>query len=197
MTLAARIIAIVTILFFTIAGFYGFLLGLGLVLLVLAVQLLATRRARWAFLPGPKSRSLGLLVGVAALLALIFGVSVTPPQPRLAAAPTPTVTETVTPSPVTKTVTPTTAPATVTETPTPSTTTVTAPPVTVTAPAAQMAPPSPPAPRISTATPTRASTTYANCTEVRAAGAAPIRPGDPGWDPKFDRDGDGQGCGND
>ncbi|MEB7449170.1 GmrSD restriction endonuclease domain-containing protein [Arthrobacter koreensis] len=35
---------------------------------------------------------------------------------------------------------------------------------------------------------------YANCTAVKAAGAAPIRPGDPGWDPKFDGDGDGVGC---
>ncbi|MBP3045008.1 DUF1524 domain-containing protein [Arthrobacter jiangjiafuii] len=35
---------------------------------------------------------------------------------------------------------------------------------------------------------------YANCTAVKAAGAAPIRPGDPGWDPKFDGDGDGEGC---
>ncbi|MBD8043412.1 DUF1524 domain-containing protein [Arthrobacter sp. Sa2BUA2] len=35
---------------------------------------------------------------------------------------------------------------------------------------------------------------YANCSAVKAAGAAPIRPGDPGWDPKFDGDGDGVGC---
>ena len=35
---------------------------------------------------------------------------------------------------------------------------------------------------------------YANCTAVRAAGAAPIRPGDPGWDPTFDGDHDGVGC---
>lgn len=35
---------------------------------------------------------------------------------------------------------------------------------------------------------------YANCAAVKAAGAAPIRPGDPGWDPKFDGDGDGVGC---
>lgn len=34
----------------------------------------------------------------------------------------------------------------------------------------------------------------ANCSAVKAAGAAPIRPGDPGWDPKFDGDGDGIGC---
>ena len=35
---------------------------------------------------------------------------------------------------------------------------------------------------------------YANCTEVKAAGAAPIRPGDPGFQAKFDRDNDGIGC---
>lgn len=35
---------------------------------------------------------------------------------------------------------------------------------------------------------------YQNCKAVRAAGAAPIRPGDPGWDPKFDGDNDGIGC---
>ncbi len=35
---------------------------------------------------------------------------------------------------------------------------------------------------------------YQNCTEVKAAGAAPITPGDPGWQDKFDRDGDGVAC---
>ncbi|WP_235912271.1 DUF1524 domain-containing protein [Ruania zhangjianzhongii] len=35
---------------------------------------------------------------------------------------------------------------------------------------------------------------YANCSEVRAAGADPIRAGDPGWSPRFDGDGDGVGC---
>ena len=35
---------------------------------------------------------------------------------------------------------------------------------------------------------------YRNCDEVRAAGAAPIFSGDPGWQSKFDRDGDGVGC---
>lgn len=35
---------------------------------------------------------------------------------------------------------------------------------------------------------------YQNCSAVRASGAAPIRVGDPGWDTKFDRDGDGVGC---
>lgn len=35
---------------------------------------------------------------------------------------------------------------------------------------------------------------YANCTAVRAAGAAPIRVGEPGYSGKLDRDGDGVGC---
>ncbi|SOC48897.1 Excalibur calcium-binding domain-containing protein [Blastococcus aggregatus] len=39
-----------------------------------------------------------------------------------------------------------------------------------------------------------ASASYANCAEVKAAGAAPIRVGDPGFSPSFDGDGDGVGC---
>lgn len=35
---------------------------------------------------------------------------------------------------------------------------------------------------------------YENCTAVRAAGAAPITAADPGWQQKFDRDGDGVAC---
>lgn len=35
---------------------------------------------------------------------------------------------------------------------------------------------------------------YANCSEARAAGAAPVRVGDPGYGRHLDRDGDGVGC---
>ncbi|MCR2828260.1 excalibur calcium-binding domain-containing protein, partial [Microbacterium sp. zg.Y909] len=35
---------------------------------------------------------------------------------------------------------------------------------------------------------------YENCTAVRAAGAAPIHAGDPGYSSKLDRDGDGVAC---
>ena len=35
---------------------------------------------------------------------------------------------------------------------------------------------------------------YANCAAARAAGAAPVRRGDPGYGPHLDRDGDGIGC---
>ncbi|AWL85069.1 hypothetical protein BF14_003295 [Streptomyces griseus] len=38
------------------------------------------------------------------------------------------------------------------------------------------------------------STYYKNCDAVRAAGASPIRSGQPGYGPHLDRDGDGVGC---
>jgi micrococcal nuclease len=63
-------------------------------------------------------------------------------------------------------------------------------------------PPPPPPPLPPTDAPRRdrtpdtapANPHYANCDAVRAAGAAPIHPGDPGWQQKFDRDKDGVGC---
>ncbi|MBP6748149.1 MAG: excalibur calcium-binding domain-containing protein [Xanthomonadaceae bacterium] len=41
---------------------------------------------------------------------------------------------------------------------------------------------------------TRGGGVFANCAEARAAGAAPVRRGDPGYGPHLDRDGDGVGC---
>jgi len=38
------------------------------------------------------------------------------------------------------------------------------------------------------------SASFANCTAARAAGAAPVRRGQPGYGPHLDRDGDGVGC---
>ena len=35
---------------------------------------------------------------------------------------------------------------------------------------------------------------FPNCAAVRAAGAAPVRQGDPGYSRRLDRDGDGVGC---
>jgi Excalibur calcium-binding domain len=40
----------------------------------------------------------------------------------------------------------------------------------------------------------RGSGVFANCAEARAAGAAPVRRGEPGYGPHLDRDGDGVGC---
>ncbi len=62
-------------------------------------------------------------------------------------------------------------------------------------PTQAQAPPSPPASAAPPSPPPPAA--YADCAAVRAAGAAPIRRGDPGFEPRFDRDGDGQGCGED
>ncbi|WP_406215772.1 excalibur calcium-binding domain-containing protein [Streptomyces canus] len=38
------------------------------------------------------------------------------------------------------------------------------------------------------------STHYANCTEARAAGAAPVHRGEPGYASHLDRDNDGVAC---
>lgn len=39
-----------------------------------------------------------------------------------------------------------------------------------------------------------ASGAFRNCSEARAAGAAPVYRSDPGYGPHLDRDGDGVGC---
>lgn len=44
------------------------------------------------------------------------------------------------------------------------------------------------------ATPVEPSVYYRNCDAARAAGAAPVRRGDPGYGPHLDRDGDGVAC---
>ena len=41
---------------------------------------------------------------------------------------------------------------------------------------------------------TRPQREFANCSQARAAGAAPVRAGDPGYGRHLDRDGDGVGC---
>ena len=54
-----------------------------------------------------------------------------------------------------------------------------------------------PAPKLepqAVAPPASTSAYYQNCDAVRAAGADPIRTGDPGYSRKLDRDGDGIGC---
>lgn len=43
-------------------------------------------------------------------------------------------------------------------------------------------------------TPTQPDVSYRNCDEVRAAGKAPIKSGDPGFRSELDRDGDGVAC---
>lgn len=62
-------------------------------------------------------------------------------------------------------------------------------------PAPEPAPEPVPAPEPAPApAPAPAPVYYENCDAVRAAGAAPIHAGDPGYSRKLDRDGDGVGC---
>ncbi len=42
--------------------------------------------------------------------------------------------------------------------------------------------------------PAHAEVYYQNCAAARAAGAAPLHRGDPGYSTKLDRDGDGVAC---
>ena len=113
-----------------------------------------------------------------------------------------------TPSEVTVTPTTTVTP-TATVTPTVSATpTITAPEPTETAaartrtvtPTVTVDPPPPPAPDPPDPEPEDddggGTAFYENCDAVRAAGAAPIRRGEPGYSSKLDRDGDGIGCEN-
>ncbi|MDJ0396154.1 DUF1524 domain-containing protein [Rhodococcus sp. G-MC3] len=67
------------------------------------------------------------------------------------------------------------------------------------APAAQPIAPAPapapePVPAAPAPVPAPSRVSYKNCAEVRAAGAAPIRAGQPGFSTKFDGDRDGVGC---
>lgn len=110
-------------------------------------------------------------------------------------------TEPATPAPLVSMVTATAAPVTMTATATATTTatatattttttTVSAPPETVTATATVTAQPLVAVP---TAEP-KADAYYENCDAARAAGAAPVRRGDPGYRSGLDRNGDGVGC---
>jgi outer membrane biosynthesis protein TonB len=53
-----------------------------------------------------------------------------------------------------------------------------------------------PTTRRTTTKPPSTDVYYANCAAVRAAGAAPIHAGEPGYSRKLDRDGDGIACEN-
>ena len=100
---------------------------------------------------------------------------------------------------LTSAVTTTQAPATSAPATTVPLTTVTEPPATTRATTALTSPPVTRAPTATTEatapTATRpSSVSYANCTAVRAAGAAPIYRGEPGYGAHLDRDNDGIAC---
>ncbi len=132
--------------------------------------------------------------GVVALLLLIGIVAPKDEKVRLTNAEGSTSTT----AELQSTTTPTTAPPTTapptTAPPTVPTTTAPPPPPPTTAP-----PPPPPAPSTTAAAqtapaPLSSSVYYENCSAARAAGAAPVHRGEPGYAPHLDRDDDGVRC---
>ncbi|MFE7129880.1 excalibur calcium-binding domain-containing protein [Streptomyces sp. NPDC057638] len=132
----------------------------------------------------------GGMVAVTFVLALVAGACAPDDVVKAKAVPGPTVTATRTvtaPPPVPPPTSPPTSPAPE------ATERETAPPKPK--PEAKPKPKPEAKPRM---TPTRdgggGDVYYKNCTAVRAAGADPIRRGDPGFGPHLDRDGDGVAC---
>ncbi|MDX3610097.1 MULTISPECIES: excalibur calcium-binding domain-containing protein [Streptomyces] len=166
-----------------------------------------SRRPGWGrggdFTPPPPSSTGGprwarkrvVLPAAGALFVLGVGIGATGEQPQevrtvaAKAKPGPTVTVTETAK-----VTVTAAPE-----PAPTVTKVKKVRVTVTAAPPEAEPAKKPVARDDEATGSGGgsggtSAYYKNCDAVRAAGASPIRSGQPGYGPHLDRDGDGVGC---
>lgn len=113
---------------------------------------------------------------------------------------TTTVKPTTTARATTTTAAPTTTAPTTTAPPTTAAPTTVAPPPTAPPPPPTTPPPPPttayvppPAPFVEPVAPD-AGGSFKNCDAARAAGAAPVRVGDPGYGRHLDRDGDGVGC---
>ncbi|PRZ40891.1 excalibur calcium-binding domain-containing protein [Antricoccus suffuscus] len=100
-------------------------------------------------------------------------------------------------APAAASVVPVPAPVTTTTAPPPVTTTAAPPPITTTqapAPAPVPAPKVAPAPAPPPAPPAQTNVYYQNCAAAKAAGAAPIYAGQPGYRSALDRDKDGVAC---
>lgn len=189
-------------------GLGGLLMSAGLIAMPTGLYVLATRRSSWAGLP--RSRALGAATMAVGLMALFFGASVGTPGGAPArdapialaarSAPTTPLAELPTPTP-TPTAEAVAAPVATAE-PAPVADPVAVPepepapeadaPQDAPAPLYAPAEPAPPAPEPAP----DASTYYENCSAAKAAGAAPVHLGDPGYGDHLDRDGDGVGCEN-
>lgn len=117
------------------------------------------------------------IVGAVALALLITACGAAPDSGTKPPDPAPTTSTFVAPAP---------APV---ETPVP------APPATTTkAPQPIVPPVAKPTPKTTTEEPPPAPAYYANCDAARAAGAAPLHKGEPGYRAALDRDNDGVAC---
>jgi hypothetical protein len=145
---------------------------------------------RWARVAAPASAALIALAVAGALSGgpqeadVALDSSTTTATARATTTEAPATTERA-PRPTT-TVPPTTTPPTTTAAPALPPTTAAPPPPAPVAPA--------PAPKAPAPAPVPAVGPFANCDAARAAGAAPLHVGDPGYAPKLDRDKDGVAC---
>lgn len=148
-------------------------------------------RSRKLTLTGVGVGCLLLFGACGAGLGALGGNTPTPAVTRtVAASPLPTVTRTAAaPKPVVVT-----APAQTSTVPAPPPVAAPAPTVYVDAPAPAVAPPPAGDDSGSDSGSGGGAVYYANCAAVRAAGADPIRVGEPGYSRKLDRDGDGIAC---
>ncbi|WP_016882449.1 MULTISPECIES: excalibur calcium-binding domain-containing protein [unclassified Rhodococcus (in: high G+C Gram-positive bacteria)] len=122
--------------------------------------------------------------------ALISGCGGGAPSSSMSPTTTASLARLVDASTARPTTTTSAAPATTTAALPMTTTSAVAPPV---APTTTVAVAPPPAPAVIPAAP-QSSVSYASCADAKAAGAAPIYQGEPGYSTKLDRDKDGIAC---
>ncbi|MFN3601961.1 MAG: excalibur calcium-binding domain-containing protein [Dietzia sp.] len=141
------------------------------------------------------------MVGSAAFALIVGSIAVMPAaeiSPAPAATPVPATSTVTTTAPARPAVASTSAASPPSSAPV-ATTPIepVVPPQPVPVPEPEPVPPPPPAPEpvyTPPPAPVQQSTYYANCAAARAAGAAPIMRGEPGYAPKLDRDNDGVAC---
>lgn len=207
--IVGAILALVALVFVASGGVPGFFIGIGLIALVSGLYAVVSGRKSWALLP---TRKIASIVAAAGLVTVMVGGGLNGPRPaddaphalettapieapattpsakpsasaKPTASASPMASAKPTASPKASEPPASTAPVPLVakpEGPVQSVEPAPAPPAA--APAAP--PPPPPAP----------SVYYKNCDAVRAAGAAPIYLGDPGYAKHLDRDNDGIGC---
>ena len=163
-----------------------------------------TGKRKWPWIAGAAGVAMAGFVAIG--VAGGSGESESTPAVTSSTTVAATTTKTTTATTTKTTTTTTTVPPTTTTTVPPTTTTVAPMPLVPQVQATTTTPYVPPAPAYVPPPTTEpayvpppvkapnAGVSYANCTAVKAAGAAPIYRGDPGYSSKLDRDGDGVAC---
>jgi hypothetical protein len=166
----------------------------------------ADRKRKWPWIAGAAGVAMAGFVAIGVAGGSGESEGSTKPVVTSSTTVAATTTKTTTATTTKTTTTTTTVPPTTTTTVPPTTTTVAPMPLVPQVQATTTTPYVPPAPAYVPPPTTEpayvpppakapnAGVSYANCTAVKAAGAAPIYRGDPGYSSKLDRDGDGVAC---